>query len=94
MDLGKATLIPLSKNRSFGYEITQVFLARQGYKCWVDGAPLTMDEAEGGHIIPFSQGGKTEVDNLVVIRSVHNRRMQDMNAHDYKKMYIEQLETA
>ena len=94
MDLGKATLIPLSKNRSFGYEITQVFLARQGYKCWVDGAPLTMDEAEGGHIIPFSQGGKTEVDNLVVIRSVHNRRMQDMNAHDYKKMYIEQLDTA
>lgn len=90
MDLEAATLITQSSKRTFSREVTEVGLSRQDYKCWVDGLPLSMDEAEGGHIIAYSKGGKTEIDNLVVIRNVHNRRMQDMNAHDYKKMFIEQ----
>ena len=91
MDLNKATFLVQDTKRTFSRDQIEVVLARQGYKCWVDGQPLTMNEAEGGHIVAYSKGGKTEIDNLVVIRADHNRRMQDMNANDYKEIYLKSL---
>jgi 5-methylcytosine-specific restriction endonuclease McrA len=88
MDLNEATLVTLDKARTFSREMIELKLAEQGYKCWVDGAPLTMANAQGGHIVPHSQGGKSEYDNLVVISAEHNRRMQDTNAHVYKENFF------
>ena len=93
MDLNEATVITLDSKRSFPREMIELKLAQQGFKCWVTGEPLTMKDAQGGHIVPHSKGGETVYENLVVISAEQNRRMQDVNAHDYKKMYLEQLET-
>jgi 5-methylcytosine-specific restriction endonuclease McrA len=47
-----------------------------------------MKDAQGGHIVAHSQGGSTLYANLVVISAEHNRRMQDMNANDYKQSVL------
>jgi 5-methylcytosine-specific restriction endonuclease McrA len=62
-------------------------LAEQDYKCWITGKELTMKKAQGAHIVPYSKGGRTEWNNLIVVEDVHNRKMGDMNAYDYKDMY-------
>jgi hypothetical protein len=64
------------KNRLFSREDREAKLAEQGFKCAVDGQPLTMKDAEGDHIIPHSKGGKTAYDNLVMIRKEYNRSCQ------------------
>lgn len=91
----EASIISIDKRASFAREDIELKLRLQGYKCWVDGQPLTMKEAQGGHFTARSQGGSTEWDNLIVIRDVHNRRMQDTNAEEYKQMYLQSIkETA
>jgi hypothetical protein len=94
MNLNAATLITQDSKRCFSREEIEVTLARQGYKCWVDGMPLVMKDAEGGHIVPHSKGGKTEIGNLVVIRGVHNRRMQDVNANNFKENFLRVIDQA
>lgn len=89
MDLDEATVITLDSKRSFPREMIELKLAEQGFKCWVDGKPLTMKDAQGGHIVPHSKGGQSVYENLVVISAEHNRRMQDTNAHDYKATVME-----
>lgn len=91
MDLEKATVLSLDSKRTFSREMVELKLAEQGFKCWVTGEPLTMKDAQGGHVTAHSQGGKTEYSNLVVISAEHNRRMQDMNAKEYKAMYLESI---
>lgn len=93
MDLEKASLVTLDSKRTFPREMVELKLAEQGFKCWITGEKLDMSNAQGGHIVAHSQRGKTEYSNLVVISAEHNRRMQDMNAHDYKAMILESLET-
>ena len=59
--------------RMFSLEDRQAKLAEQGYVCAVDGEPLTMDDAQGDHIVPHSKGGKTEYSNLAMIRTKWNQ---------------------
>ena len=47
-----------------------------------------MNEAVGAHIKAHSLGGKTEVDNLAVVRKAHNTAMGEMNASQYKELYM------
>jgi hypothetical protein len=93
-DLDNATVLILDKTRKFSREMVELKLAEQGYVDWVDGKPLTMKDAQGGHIIAHSKGGTSTYDNLVVISAEHNRRMQDINANDYKQMWIENQKVA
>jgi 5-methylcytosine-specific restriction endonuclease McrA len=53
-----------------------------------------MKVAQGAHIVPYSKGGKTEWNNLVVVSAEHNRKMGDMNAYDYKDIYQRQVAKA
>jgi len=69
-------------------------LAEQNYTCWVTGEELTMKVAQGAHVVPYSKGGKTEWDNLIVVSAEHNRKMGDMNAYDYKDLYQRQVAKA
>ena len=82
-----ATVIFLDKKRAFNREDIEAQLVRQDYKDWVDGKPLTMTNAVGAHIKAYSKGGRTEISNLIVCSAEHNRRMQDMDPEEYKKVY-------
>lgn len=75
----------LHKKRIFTNEEQETQLQRQDFKCWVDGEPLTMNEAEGGHIIAHIKGGKTDSDNFRMMRRIHNRKMGKQNAREYKE---------
>jgi 5-methylcytosine-specific restriction endonuclease McrA len=61
-------------------------LAEQGFKCAVDGKPLTMENAQGGHIISHADGGRTIYDNLAMISTEHNRKMGSMSLEKYKEL--------
>lgn len=71
--------------RSFSENEKTRKLADQEFKCAVDNLPLEYTEAEGGHIIAHSNGGKTDYDNLVMIRKVYNREMGTMDFNEYLK---------
>jgi hypothetical protein len=82
-----ATVFAIDKQRNFENEDIQAQLARQDYKDWVDGKPLTMKDAQGAHVKAHSKGGRTDVYNLIVTHKDHNSRMQTMDPEEYKKVY-------
>ena len=67
------------KNRLFSREDREAKLAEQGFKCAIDGKPLTMKDAAGDHIIPHSKGGKTTYQNLAMVRKEYNQEMSSMD---------------
>lgn len=85
--LNDGSISALDTKRFFSNTDIAEKLAEQDYKCWVSGEDLTMKTAQGAHIVPYSKGGKTEWNNLVVVSAEHNRKMSDMNAYDYRDMF-------
>ena len=75
----------LDPKRCFGSEKVEQILALQGWKDYIDGKPLSLDRAVGAHIDAWSNGGKTNDNNLVVVSEKHNRAMGTMNVEDYKR---------
>ena len=61
-------------------------LAQQGFKCAIDCKPLTMKDAQGDHIIPHCDGGRTTYDNLMMISTEHNQRKGSMSLEKYKEL--------
>lgn len=86
------TLIKLHSKRCFTKQEIEAKLAEQGFKCWITGEHLKTKDAQGGHIKSHANGGTTTVDNLVVIHKDHNITMGQMNAEDYKILYLEKVE--
>jgi hypothetical protein len=80
--------------RSFSRKDREMQLAKQRGKCYIDSKPLSMDDAEAAHIVSYADGGKTDPQNMVMIRSVHNRNMGTMNVNDYKIMWMNNREAA
>ena len=79
-------LIIRDKTRCFSRQLIEQVLAKQNYTDYVDGKPLTMDDAVGAHVDAWSEGGKTTVDNLVVTSSYHNSKMGSLNVDAYKEL--------
>ena len=75
----------LDTKRSYNVKEKQNALIRQKFLCFIDDEPLTYVEAEAAHIEAYSKGGKTQKDNLVMIRRKHNRNMGTMNVLQYKQ---------
>jgi hypothetical protein len=73
--------------RLFRREWREQKLAEQGFKCAIDGKPLTMAEAHGAHIVPHSSGGETTYENLAMVRAEHNLNMGGMNLKTYKALF-------
>jgi len=69
-------------------------LAEQNWLCDIDGLPLSMSEAEAGHIESHSNGGRSTMDNMRMIRKSHNRAMGTMNLEVYKQHWLEQNKKA
>jgi len=72
--------------RLFPREWREARLAEQGFKCAVDGKPLTMHDAQGGHMISHANGGLTPYDYLAMISIEHNRKMGSMSLEKYKEL--------
>jgi hypothetical protein len=75
----------LDPKRCFSRDEIEKALIDQGYKCYVDGKPLTMKDSAGAHKKAWSKGGKTVKRNLVAVRSVHNKQSGSMDIDTYKK---------
>jgi len=61
-------------------------LTEQGFKCYITGEPLDMKNAEGGHIIAHSKGGRTTYDNLAMISAKINKEMGSLSIEEYKQL--------
>jgi len=81
-------IIVKDKKRFFPRELIETTLSRQKYFCWIYEEPLSMNDAVGSHINAHSLGGKTTEENLVVVRKKHNTAMGEMNAIQYKELYM------
>lgn len=62
-------------------------LIQQDWKDYIDGKPLKMKDAVGAHKIAHTKGGKTTLDNLVVISAAHNSAMGSTDVETYKQWY-------
>jgi hypothetical protein len=91
MDINDCGLVFLDTKRVFtAEEIEQVWL-KQNMTDWVDGKPLKLEDAVGGHIVAHCFGGRTVIDNLAVVHKDHNRKMGSMNAEDYKQSILNKV---
>jgi hypothetical protein len=80
-------LIARDQKRGFSQKERESKIIAQGYKCFVDGNDLRLEESEAAHIEAWSNGGLTTVKNLVMVRRKHNRAMGSMNVLDYRKVW-------
>ena len=64
-------------------------LIEQDWKDYIDGKPLNLDDAVGAHVVAHTKGGKTSLDNLVVISQAHNSAMGSMDVEAYKQWYVD-----
>jgi len=86
--------IVMASSRCFSSSDVEKKWIEQNYRCWVTGNVIDRSNAQGGHIVPYSKGGKTEYENLVVVSAEHNRLMGETNANDYKALYLAQNKKA
>ena len=63
----------------------QKVLEEHGRMCFVDGEPITEDELiEYHHIIPFSSGGPTNLNNIAPVCKRHHRTIGTMSLQEYR----------
>lgn len=73
--------------RGFSFGIREAALARQGFRCWVTGEPLSLNDADAGHIISHAEGGPTTLANCAMIRKDLNKAMGSTNAREWRRMW-------
>jgi hypothetical protein len=60
-------------------------LERHGRRCFVDGEPISEDDTlEFHHIIPFSVGGPTSLDNIASVCKRHHWTIGMMSLQEYR----------
>jgi hypothetical protein len=64
-------------------------LIEQDWKDYIDGKTLSLENAVGAHVLAHTNGGKTSLDNLVVISEEHNNAMGSMDVETYKQWYLD-----
>lgn len=69
-------------------------LIEQNWKDYIDGKPLKLKDAVGAHKVAHTNGGKTTLDNLVVVSAAHNTAMGSTDVETYKQWYIRDLKKA
>ena len=82
------------RTRAFPRWMKEVALQKQDFVCVIDGLPLVWEEAEAAHIKAHANGGKTQLNNLAMVRKVYNKSMGTIDLYEYKKMYDEQKKVA
>ena len=82
----KSIVVCKDPKRFFPRAWREAKLAEQGFKCAITNQPLTMENAEGGHIIAHANGGRTAYDNLAMIDADINKAMGTMSVEQYKEL--------
>lgn len=83
----RSAITDLDTTRLFSREDRIAKLVEQGNVCAIDGLPLTLSEAEGAHVIAHTSGGRTEYDNLAMVRACYNKEMGSMSVTTYQRIY-------
>ena len=71
--------------RTFTKQEIAMALKRQGGIDPIDGKPLTLKDAVGGHNVAWSKGGLTVLDNCIAIREEYNSDMGTKTLEEYKE---------
>lgn len=71
--------------RTFTKQEIAMALKRQGGIDPIDGKPLTLKDAIGGHNVAWSKGGLTVLDNCIAIREEYNSDMGTKTLEEYKE---------
>jgi hypothetical protein len=82
-----SVIVPLDPKRIFPREWREAKIIEQNYKCAISGERINMSNSQGGHIIAWANGGRTEYSNLAMISTKHNKAMGTMSVNEYKKTY-------
>ena len=90
----KGTLVLLDSKRAFTKEEKSIKLSEQNNKCASCGEYLELSDAEGDHLFPYSKGGLTETDNLIVLCEDCNNKKSDMNPEEWESVSNDNLSLA
>lgn len=88
-DFDNSGIIFLDPVRNFSKEIREQVWIKQDKKCWVTGLPLAFEDAESGHIVAHSKGGRTTIENCAVVHKNENSVMSSMDAMVYKSLRLQ-----
>jgi len=77
-------IIVKDKTRCFSPNLKEAKLVDQEGKCYIDGEELDYKHAHAAHIVAHSKGGKTDYNNLAMVRKEHNQDMGQMDLEEYK----------
>lgn len=80
-------------DRAFPSEMKKEKWDMQSHKCAICGSDLAWEDAAGDHIVPWSEGGKTIMDNLQVLCVNCNATKSAKMQADARKL-VESLRTA
>ena len=69
-------------------QVQRAFLTAMQLVCSYPGCSEPAANCEGHHIVAFSQGGKTEIDNLALLCPYHHRANDDQRTGHNNKGYI------
>mgnify|MGYP003350060642 FL=1 len=83
-DLSNCGVIFREEKRSMRTKERNELLSAQGYKCAIDGLPLSLEESVLGHDTPWAKGGK--ISDGAVIRKTHNVDMGSLTIDEYRKV--------
>ena len=75
-----------ASKRVFAKEMIEKKWRAQGMTCYYTEQPLALEDAVGDHYVPWTQGGETVWDNLVVTSKFHNSRKGDMSGTEYSAL--------
>jgi HNH endonuclease len=60
-------------------------LERDGLRCFIDGHPIDSEaDVEFDHIQPWSEDGRSAVDNIAVVCKRHNREKRNLSLSEYR----------
>src|SRR4051794_37358755 len=60
-------------------------LEREGLRCFIDGHPIASeDDVEYDHIHPWSEDGRSAIDNIGVVCKRHNREKRNLSLSEYR----------
>lgn len=80
-------------NRELTQTEKQELIGKYGLKCFIDNHPVkTQDELEFHHIIPFSEGGSTDLQNMAPVCKEHHRRLGTLSLSEFRdKLELERF---
>lgn len=77
--------------RDFPYKIKLAAYHKQNGRCYITGKKLQFEQGHAAHIVAWSDGGKTNLENCAFICSDINLNMGTMNVVEYKEYYKSKL---